>query len=55
MRDLNELMEAINLSEVYRTVQYLDKLGYATKDIDIDELKCIASDVHAIMKSRGLQ
>ena len=54
MRNLDELMDAIDLTEVYETAKYLDKLGFVVKDIDMETLKEIGKEVYQLVKAKGL-
>jgi hypothetical protein len=54
MRNLDELMEAIDLAEVYETAKYLDKLGFVVNEISIGTLKEIGKEVYELVKAKGL-
>ena len=52
---MEELMDAIELGEVYALVKYLDKLGYNTKEVDLPELHDINQDFNKYLRERGIQ
>lgn len=51
---LEELMDAIDLQDVFATAKYLDKLGFVVKDIDLDTLREIAKEFYDIVSNKGL-
>jgi hypothetical protein len=51
---LEELMDAIDLQDVFATAKYLDKLGFVVKDIDLDTLRLISQEVFELVKGKGL-
>ena len=54
MDRLEELMDAIDLHDVFATAKYLDKLGFSADKIDMKTLKCISQEVYELVKSKGL-
>jgi len=55
MSRMDELMDAIDLQDVFATAKYLDKLGFIAKDIDLETLKSISNEVYELVKSKGIQ
>lgn len=51
---LEELMDAIDLQDVFATAKYLDKLGFVVKDIDLDTLRELSKEFYDIVSSKGL-
>lgn len=51
---LEELMDAIELGEIFSLVKYLDRLGYRTKDINLELLKKINEDFNKYLSENNI-
>jgi len=52
---MEELMDAIELGEIFALIKYLDRLGFVTKEIDLAELHDINQDFNKYLRERGIQ
>jgi len=53
-RRLDELMDAIDLQDVFATAKYLDQLGFIARDMDLETLRELNVEIYELVKAKGL-
>mgnify|MGYP003638858802 CR=1 len=52
---MEELMDAIELGDVFQLIRYLDKIGYRTDKISLNKLHSIQQHINEYLSTEGIQ